>query len=95
MVTEKRNTWYTFCRWQVLELGTRACPRHGPLYRTWGQIEFQAGNTADARKVFDRGLQACPTYDRLYYDFGDMEATMVRLLFFFQHPLKIEAETRS
>lgn len=63
---------------QVLELGIRASPAHGPLYRSWAQMEYQLGNTAAARRRFEQGLEACPTYTRLYYAYADMEAAMVR-----------------
>ena len=62
---------------KVLELGIRASPAHGPLYRSWAQMEYQMGNTAAARRRFEQGLEACPTYTRLYYAYADMEAAMV------------------
>lgn len=63
---------------QVLQLGIRASPDHGPLYRSWAQMEYQLGNTAESRRKFEQGLEACPTYTRLYYAYADMEASMVR-----------------
>ena len=60
-----------------MELGTRACPKHGSIFRSWGQMEFQSGNIAESRRVFERGLKACPTYARLYYAYGDVEASLV------------------
>lgn len=84
MCPPRRFLW--FCAPQVLQLGIRACPDHGPLYRSWAQLEFQAGNTADSRRVFEKGIAACPTYSRLYYAYGDMEASMVSAI---QYPRRV------
>lgn len=49
-------------------------PRHGPAYNAYGNIEFQNGNIAEARAVFERGLHAkCSDLASLYHGYGKFE----------------------
>lgn len=76
-IEEKYNDGIQTAIRQVFELGSRACPTHGPLFRAWGFMEFQEGRTAEARRVFEKGLEVDPTHSGLYYGYADLEAIEV------------------
>ena len=49
-------------------------PRHGPAYNAYGNIEFQHGNIAEARVIFQRGVHAeCSDLASLYHGYGKFE----------------------
>lgn len=52
-------------------------PRHGPAYNAYGNAEFQSGNIAAARAVFQRGVLAnCSDTASLYHGYGKFELSL-------------------
>jgi tetratricopeptide (TPR) repeat protein len=52
-------------------------PRHGPAYNAYGNAEYQIGNIAAARGVFERGVMAnCSDTASLYHGYGKLELSL-------------------
>ena len=53
-----------------------SAPHHGPLYRTYAELEARHGNYESARALFRRGLAADPFHAQLFHAFAEMEGKL-------------------
>ncbi len=52
-------------------------PRHGPAYNAYGNVEYQNGNIAEARAVFERGVRSdCSDVGSLFHGYGKLELSL-------------------
>jgi len=51
----------------LFQTGMRSAPHHGPLYRTYAEMEAKRGDYGAARLLYQRGIAADPFYAQLFH----------------------------